>query len=87
MANQAEDAEYRERKKLKAHWEIILTEDARLALRLLAKAPENTLLMLPCGLDNALRELEYHGLSESTETMGVRLASITLAGRGEASRV
>jgi hypothetical protein len=67
--------------------QIVLDDGMRLALKLLDKAPENALLMLPCGPDNALRGLEHHGLAEITETVGVPLASITPLGREVASRV
>jgi hypothetical protein len=58
-----------------------LDADACLALGMLDKAPRDALLMLPCGLDNAVRELEHHGLAKITEFSGVPLVSITSRGR------
>jgi len=66
---------------------IMLDDDMRLALTLLDKAPKDAVLLLPCDLDSALRELEDRGLAEIIESGGIPLASITLAGREEASRV
>jgi hypothetical protein len=64
-----------------------LDDDARLALTLLDKVPENAVLLLPSDLDAALHELQDRGLAEIIEPGGIPLASITQAGREEASRV
>jgi hypothetical protein len=66
---------------------MVLDDDMRLALNLLDKAPKDAVLLLPCDLDSALRELEDRGLAYIIEPGGIPLASITPAGREEASRV
>lgn len=64
-----------------------LDDDQALALRLLDEAPEDAVLLLPCGLDNALRELEDRGLAEIKEVGGsIPLAHITPEGRRKARR-
>jgi hypothetical protein len=61
---------------------VELDDDATLALKLLDAASEDVILMLPAGLDNAIRELEYRGLAKITEPCaGIPLTVITREGR------
>lgn len=66
---------------------IELDEDAALALELLDKADDKAMLMLPAGLDNAVRELECRGFAEIKVVGGsIPLAYITPEGREQQRR-
>jgi hypothetical protein len=66
---------------------IDLDEDAALALKLLDAAGEKDMLMLPSGLDNAVRELECLGLAKINMVGGsIPLAHITPEGREQQRR-